>query len=440
MKNYFLIFPLFFCVHFSSAQSIYEFSYNRIIENHPTAIKALYYQQEDGSGFLRCRYKDPISNKTVLTNMLLTEEIVYLKNGEIDTSLLYIHTIQPEVLVGDFSKKVDTPSFQFRVDNESGLLKPEYLIIAKDSTYIIDRTSQFSYTYKESYELTPAFFSYYFQEGDDFLNTFFAKNTKEIFPSERKIKIHLIIVANTKEATIGPSCAMDAIRFENSIKEISHYMDFQMNIRKVVDDRYNKKNLVSEFKLLKPASNDIVIFYYSGHGFRKESDKRRSPYIDLRSKDEEDYLIESMNMQDVFEIIKKKGARFNLVLSDCCNSFVEAKNATGSKPFQQKSIAPEWSSSNIRSLFLNPRKTSILATAADSTQRASSNNTFGGFFSYYFKTSLEKQCSKQTAMPNWYQLLDETKKRTIRKAQHTYCSKPYIPQNICNQVPVYNVN
>ena len=145
-----------------------------------------------------------------------------------------------------------------------------------------------------------------------------------------------------------------------------------------------------------------------------------------------------MNVQDIFETIKKKGARLNLVLSDCCNYLPQSTNSTGDPISKSRGSGLEWVEDNCKTLFLNPDRQSVLATAADVGQFASSNNDFGGFFSYFFKTSMETHFSTLKTNVTWDQVLQEAAKQTDIKAHYTYCSKPYIPANICKQNPFYN--
>jgi Caspase domain len=202
---------------------------------------------------------------------------------------------------------------------------------------------------------------------------------------------------------------------------------------------YSKANVLTAIANLKPSHNDIVVFYYSGHGFRKQPGNRRFPSINLKTHftTRQDVVNNSLNMEDIFAMIQKKRARFNLVLSDCCNSDIETINSTGTNPAKTKGSGIQWDEDNCRNLFLNTAAQSILATAADNGQRASSNNNFGGFFSYYFQSSMENYCSKLKNNVSWDQVLQDAKTQTINKAKHTYCDKPYIPENICNQYPYY---
>ena len=187
-----------------------------------------------------------------------------------------------------------------------------------------------------------------------------------------------------------------------------------------------------------------MIFYYSGHGFRKVDRPKpakpysRYPFLDFRAKPDDDYNVYTLNLEDIFETIRKKGARFNLVLSDCCNYLPVSTNSVGTPVPKPRGSGLEWVEDNCRELFLNPRRQSVLATAADIGQLASSNNDFGGFFSYFFETSMETHFSTLKSKVTWEQVLKEAVNQTSIKAKYTYCGKPYIPENICKQSPFYN--
>ncbi len=144
-------------------------------------------------------------------------------------------------------------------------------------------------------------------------------------------------------------------------------------------------------------------------------------------------------MEEIFAMIKKKGARTNLVLSDCCNNDVASTNIIASKPLKTKSSGLQWSEENIKTLFFSKIPVALLATSADSGEKASGNEKVGGFFSYFFKGSMESYCSKLKSNPTWDVILATAKMQTIQKASRTYCDKPYIPANVCKQSPYYTI-
>lgn len=411
-----------------------------MLNSKETKVNSLFFQNEDGSGFIRSRYLDPLNNEIVLLESNIDEQDIINQNGVIDTNNIYYKAINPELILGNVNSPKDTPIFLFSVNENSGYLEPKAIVLKNNDGELSENVkANFKFNYVESQNLTAQFFLKYFEEGDEFVDNFLKPATKDIFPSEKKIRIHLLIVADTLDHSIGKSCAKDMARMIETFKDINDYMGMNLNVRTVCGKNYGKQSLVSELKLLKPNPNDIVVFYYTGHGFRQAKDKRRYPYLDLRKIGQSDYLKESMSLADIYKIIKSKNAKVNLVLSDCCNTYVGAENAQGAKPFKQKSVSTEFNSANIRKLFIPSKPISIIANAADSTQKASSNVSFGGFFSYFFKIALNSNCSKKTEIPTWYQVFNEAKAQTIRKAKRTYCNSPFIPENICNQIPIYNV-
>jgi hypothetical protein len=261
------------------------------------------------------------------------------------------------------------------------------------------------------------------------------------------IVMHVIIVANTNDKKIGASCAMDMKDMQQRFDSMAYYMRINTNPITISGNSYNKKNIEAALTKLKPAKQDIVVFYYSGHGFRKEpavpgSDRSENsiyPFLDLRANTKQDYMVESMGIDTIFKWIKSKGARFNLVLGDCCNAAVEETNVEAKPVGKKRGSALRVNQQNLNALFLNPQPMSVLATAADVQQLASSNNKFGGFFSYFFKAALEFRLSMFSPNPSWEQVLQDAKVETAKKARRTYCDSPYIPANICKQSPIYTL-
>ena len=72
----------------------------------------------------------------------------------------------------------------------------------------------------------------------------------------------------------------------------------------------------------KPSSKDIVIFYYSGHGFRLQGDKSIYPRMSFRTaKNKADKQVgENMGLEEVYNRIKALMPGVTLALGDCCNA------------------------------------------------------------------------------------------------------------------------
>ncbi len=440
--NYFIILVLCFVgTKPATAQTIYQFQYQVQLEGRTIPVNALLFQYEDGSGFLRERFDDATTQMVSLVESKLDEVYLIDENGQARTDSLYIKAITPELILGDKATLQIPRTFLFVSNNIHGEIEPKCRVEEISNGVMTPiREDKFSARFVSGNEISQTYFANYFQSGDPFYESYFELNTKNITAAEKDRTMYLIVVANTLDSSIGVSCKLDTARIIQTFSQISTYIGSKLNIQTYCGQAFSKRQIVSAIKVLKPKEKDIVVFYYTGHGFRSSKDTSRFPNMDLRTTQEQDYRIESLNIQYVYNQLRKKKANLTLVLGDCCNSHIDAPRINASVPPKKKMIVPDWNSKNIRELFLVNRRMSILATAADSTQMATSNQSLGGFFSYYFKVSLDINCKQNEITPNWRKILDEASKQTYMKALNTYCFRPFIRSNICNQYPCYKID
>ncbi|MBI1343526.1 MAG: hypothetical protein GC171_11385 [Terrimonas sp.] len=418
-------------------QSVYHFEFSREAVGDTTSYSAFFIRYADGNGMVRIKSGKTDKNNLQLVEMKTEPVFVNDSSGKQDVSRLYYRANDPEEISGEGIPGFDEIRFCFALNPDTNLLEPAVIVILdheKADTAVIYKKELLDNQSMEK-ELVLRFF----EESDPVYISLFSNNTRGLTPVEKKIRINLLIVANTNDTDIGESCNNDMQRAEETFSNLAEFLGIRINVTKIFGNTYNKAAVENMLKKLSPAPDDIVIFYYSGHGFQKKGVDRPYPFIDLRANTRQDYKKESINIEDIFLAIDKKGARFNLVLSDCCNNDPTSQNTVAKPDPQTRGSNLNWSFDNCRALFLNKRKMSVLMTAAKQGQKASSNNSFGGFFSFYFKASLEDHLSALKKNISWYQVLENARKETIKKADRTYCSKPYIPENICQQTPIYKV-
>jgi hypothetical protein len=435
-----LIFSISLTTAVSKAQSVYELSFTFPAANTTVAYKACYVDAADGKAKVRLKFTAPEGGESILAELDAVEEFPDIKTGCINSDRVYYKLQNPKYIES----------------KDPGILLPKYLCFQKDAAtgffepYGITNSSadckaepdKFSnIVFIEQQNLTKDFVLVYFKPNDQFYrNLFVTNNPKALTTFEKNIKLYLLVVANVDDEKIGMADRKnmnDAIAFFGKIKQFLGIDQFIYDT--ITGKRINKQNVENAINTFyAPAGpNDIVVFYFSGHGFRKPKDGRPGPYIDL--KDEKNWKImeASASMEDIFETIRKKGARLNLVLSDCCNALITDTNPLAEPPATKKSFGVNWSTENCRNLFLNSTPTSILGAAASPTMLAASNNSFGGFFSYFFRTALETHFSFAKNNVTWDQVFKQTADQTKYKADHTLCDKA--TKRICNQLPYYRI-
>lgn len=341
-----------------------------------------------------------------------------------------------KVIIGSRKTAFPIPSFGFKLNQRTHSFEPTDITGLDSRGTVLKSTILATHTYNTE-TLDKDVVSQFFTPDEDFFVNTIEPGTRGLSDAEKKIKLRLIIVSNTNDPHIGKSCAFDIQRVLLTFDSIRKFMGITMMTTVIAGKTYNKAAVEKVIKELNPDPNDIVVFYYSGHGFRKNEDSRPFPYIDLRPKDDKTYMVNSLNIQDIFNTIKgkPKSARLNLVISDCCNT-IPGKQKINAKSIGGFRDIRDWSLDNCRQLFLNTQPMSVLITASDMGQTSSADTTAGSLFTIFFKAALENNITRFKKNVNWDQVMLEAKNATSIKARHTYCDRPFIPENICAQDPI----
>jgi len=239
---------------------------------------------------------------------------------------------------------------------------------------------------------------------------------------EPTTKLFLLIVANTKDPEIGKGCRQDIKSIRQMFKKLSNHMKFDFLELVVMGADYSKKNVQEAIDTLIPGSNDIVVFYYSGHGFSYKKEKeKRYPQVDLRSHPASNKIAaineNTHNLATLFESVKSKGARLNIVIGDCCNNTIKFKrNFKGGDEKIRLMKRPKMiiNKKMCETIFCD-YTASILVAAADKGQYAVSDDKIGSIFTFNFTNNLKilmkKSVGDNDGLP-WTKLLEETKAET----------------------------
>lgn len=414
----------------ATGQSIYELSFPYPDNNNVIAYKALFIDYTNGKGQARLRFKAINSNDSLLVDFDVAEEnaeaVAACNTGE----RMYYKLQNPKFIEGA-KQDINFPAYIcFKKDAVSGLYEP--MGVAASSTDCKTDIIKFNKIVTvNKKDLSKEFVLTYFKPYDVFYrNIFVTNNSKDLTTEERNVTLYLLFVANVTDTIIGTANSKDmydAIKFFGRVKDFLGINGFVYDT--ITRNNFNKQTVQQKIDALKPRAKDIVVFYYAGHGFRQPRSTQPGPCIDLRDviiDKQKSYLDNSLWMEDIVNSIKSKGARLNLVISDCCNDTVTKTNpiAKDAALSGKKGIFDQfWNIQKCRDLFLNTRPATILAGAAIPGQLAISNPVFGGYFSSFFINTLETNLSLASTSPNvtWDDIFKQVKQQTETKAGRTWC-------------------
>lgn len=250
-------------------------------------------------------------------------------------------------------------------------------------------------------------------------------------------RMFLIAVIDSEDETIGERCKTDQYMITEAFRDYAEEIEATMIEPKIIAGEDFSKEAVNDaidnwLKNQQPSGNDIVVFYYSGHGFRYPTDAGNFPRMWL--KNGKDRNVQTANLrikEDVYDRIITMGAGFNMVLSDCCNSTAAGDNANFDnitvpnhkrQTHRQEHTESENDAddmNNADKLFIPGHPLSILITAADKGELAGGKPQTGGFFTNYLIEALDGciyDNSLNAAWDNIFKYADEKASYWARSA------------------------
>ncbi len=418
----------------SFCQSIYKMQYAVTDSIDTKNYDALLVLQQDGKGIMRIKTAADAEGKFNLFEQKIQEDPDAYEAG-IPDSILYLGSELKPVRRARIRPRAVNVLFAFKEDQ----FQPVKLTTNAGEntiTELLKADLVMNTELKENLLL-----DYYSKSDSIYINLFAKLSQRALTPQEKSIKMHLLLVANTNDSALKEAAAIDLNKAETLFSDLADFLGIKSNIHKVYGNDFSKSNVLKAMDRLRPKPNDIVIFYYSGHGFRTKNKPSPYPMFDLRGKKGQNYLTESLSIDSIYSLIRKKGARMNLIIGDCCNWNPDIPLPYATKPIpESRASEVPWDEEKCRQLFLNPIPITIMAAAADKNQLAVSNPIIGSFFLHHFKQMLQTQLSTTNKdYFSWYQILDETRTNTYRRSRTTYCSDYRVPQNICRQTPKFQI-
>lgn len=130
---------------------------------------------------------------------------------------------------------------------------------------------------------------------------------------------HVIGIFDTTDQNIGLSMRQERAFFENEMKTIAHTLelydcDNTFDIR--TEGQCSKRGLLDCLSELSVEPDDVVLFYYGGHGGRNPNDRDPFPQMCLGSGDPDLFVPASLVRNEILN----KGPRLLVMLTGCCNS------------------------------------------------------------------------------------------------------------------------
>src|SRR5262245_5996303 len=126
--------------------------------------------------------------------------------------------------------------------------------------------------------------------------------------------------------------------------------------------------ILDAIKSLQAKPDDVILFYYSGHGFRPEHERDSKVIFPWFVCDSFPPVGSTPNLMDINTALLGKGARMTITIADACNNFLQLE------PLAPRMAQPPIPHDRIKTMFRKFRGNLIMSGSRP------------GQFSYYFKT------------------------------------------------------
>lgn len=238
--------------------------------------------------------------------------------------------------------------------------------------------------------------------------------------------IHAIAFCNTNDTKIGQAAVVSHDMFNNELSNLAYLLNYEYDFVDYVGNDCSKENLEKKISSITSIPEDIIVFYYFGHGTRAEG--QTSPFPQMCLKYEIYDQDKFMPVQYVINRLEKQPAHLKMIVSMCCNNVVggvSPKNtmceAMGPTSLNRINIE------NYKKLF-NEFSGTLAITGSEPGQYSWCNSQYGGIFDVVFWAAMEAVGNNQLPA-DWNSIFtavqDKTDELAYRSTNPSTHQKPY---------------
>lgn len=215
-------------------------------------------------------------------------------------------------------------------------------------------------------------------------------------------QLRVLLVGDTT-CNISEQLKVDLALMKQESHKLAKHLNRPLDLKVIDGNRAERGNLIATLDRMRVDPDDVLMVFYTGHGFRNKEKKGQFPFLFFTRTQE------AMDMEELIHRTYDKGAKFALVIVDACNlPFAHLGEDDGGRMINGDFNTEGNIRCNIAHLFENRR--GVLAIASASPGEVAYASHYGGYFTQAFLDTLyTNNCSVTN---NWESLLNSIKYKT----------------------------
>ncbi len=378
----------------------------------------------NGHGLMRVIYSWQKVSYLVEQRTSITSELTF-KDG-LPTSDIILKGHDP-LFIGPSSKQISyyPDVIVLKRDKRTGLMVPDFVYSDMNFGRQKGVVNKFSIINKNSDEL------------EETLKKFKIDNPTSA-PVEStnplaQVTMHLVLLTNNLDQAVGSNFSNNHLQIKNFFKDVAKLLDIRFKSIEIIDNDFNKSEVQSKLNFPIKQNVDILVFYYSGHGYctvspppDSTSHDRWPGMILTNSSVPTEIATNTLKVKDVHDVLASKNARLTMVFAECCNNIIP-----GITEVRPKVLAPaltaggfSWNVKLVSDLFQNPANV-LVATSrpneftiySDEVDPLTNRQRGYGYFCQNFIKEFNVRASAASSPLTWRDVLNAAAIKTAADAR-----------------------
>lgn len=218
---------------------------------------------------------------------------------------------------------------------------------------------------------------------------------------------YCLILLMDSDVNISASVIKDAETVQKALEVLQSegISELKMTTMRSSEKKVKTSDMIEWIGNLDPSEDDVVMIYYSGHGFIDEQNRH---YLSFEEGD-------TIPRSDIISRLNELDCRLRILITDSCSNLVSLPTPVTSSP---RSIGEKQDRKYYKDLFIDHRGL-LDVTAASEGEYAWGNSTLGGYFTSSLFSSFKGDGIR---FRTWEDVIKDAKDGVMRKFQETQFS------------------